>query len=59
LLKGVVMDVTVVTDSELFQEIGRRFDEKQSSISEMEFMTKKLLELNEKHAELSSLMKMI
>lgn len=53
------MDVTVVTDSELFQEIGRRFDEKQSSISEMEFMTKKLLELNEKHAELSSLMKMI
>jgi len=45
------MEVTEVTDSELLQEIGRRFDEKQSSISEMEFMTKKLLKLNEKNKD--------
>ncbi len=42
------MDVNNISDTELLKEIGRRFEEKASSINEMEFMTKKLLELNEK-----------
>ncbi len=41
------MDVNNVSDKELLKEIGRRFEEKASSISEMEFMTKKLLDMNE------------
>lgn len=45
------MDISVVTDSELQKEIGRRFEEKSASLKEMEFMTKKLLELNEKSKE--------
>ncbi|QOY55782.1 HAMP domain-containing histidine kinase [Candidatus Sulfurimonas marisnigri] len=43
------MEISRITDSELLKEIGRRFEEKKASISEMEFMTKKLLELNEKN----------
>lgn len=43
------MDIINTSDSDLLQEIGRRFKEKQSSIDEMEFMTKKLLVLNEKN----------
>lgn len=43
------MDISNIQDKELLREIGRRFDEKSSSISEMEFLTKKLLDLNEKH----------
>ncbi len=42
------MQISTVTDSDLLKEIGRRFEEKKSSIEEMEFMTKKLLDLNEK-----------
>lgn len=42
------MDISKANDNELLKEIGRRFDEKASSISEMEFLTKKLLDLNEK-----------
>lgn len=46
-------DIQQLTDKDLIEEISRRFDEKTASIKEMEFMTKKLLELNErtKHAE--------
>lgn len=43
------MEITNITDSDLLKEIDRRFQEKQSSIEEMEFMTKKLLTLNEKN----------
>jgi hypothetical protein len=42
------MDLSTLSDSSLLKEIDRRFKEKQSSIEEMEFLTKKLLELNEK-----------
>jgi signal transduction histidine kinase len=42
------MDISKANDGELLKEIGRRFDEKASSIEEMEFLTKKLLDLNEK-----------
>lgn len=42
------MDVGKIDDKELLNEIGRRFDEKASSIVEMEFLTKKLLDMNEK-----------
>lgn len=42
------MDANSISDAELLKEIGRRFDEKASSIEEMEFMTKKLLDMNEK-----------
>ncbi|MBN2965200.1 HAMP domain-containing histidine kinase [Sulfurospirillum sp. T05] len=42
------MDIGTVTDDALLGEIDRRFKEKQSSIEEMEFLTKKLLEMNEK-----------
>ena len=43
------MDIANVNDNELLEEIGRRFKEKQSSIEEMEFLTKKLLDMNEKN----------
>lgn len=42
------MDIAQINDKELLKEIGRRFEEKASSIEEMEFLTKKLMELNEK-----------
>ena len=42
------MDIAKVDDNELLKEIGRRFDEKASSIEEMEFLTKKLLDMNKK-----------
>ena len=42
------MDISNAKDNELLKEIGRRFDEKASSIEEMEFLTKKLLDMNEK-----------
>jgi signal transduction histidine kinase len=42
------MDISKAQDSELLKEISRRFDEKASSIEEMEFLTKKLLDMNEK-----------
>ena len=42
------MDISTLSDNALLGEIDRRFKEKQSSIEEMEFLTKKLLELNEK-----------
>lgn len=40
-------DLQEINDKDLIVEISRRFEEKQASITEMEFMTKKLLELNE------------
>lgn len=40
-----------LSDQELLSEISRRFDEKEASIKEMEFMTKKLLDMNEKTKE--------
>ena len=45
------MDISETSDSELLEEIGRRFEEKKASINEMEFMTKKLLDLNEKNKQ--------
>ena len=42
------MDIAKVNDTQLLKEIDRRFKEKASSIEEMEFLTKKLLEMNEK-----------
>lgn len=45
------MEIANISDDELLKEIGRRFDEKSASIAEMEFMTKKLLEMNEKSKE--------
>ncbi len=41
------MEISKVSDGDLLKEISRRFDEKQSSIAEMEFLTKKLLAMNE------------
>lgn len=40
-----------IKDSDLVTEIARRFEEKTASIQEMEFMTKKLLDLNEQAKE--------
>lgn len=45
------MGITYLSDTELLKEIERRFKEKSASIAEMEFMTKKLLEMNEKSKE--------
>lgn len=45
------MEITQLDDQELLNEISRRFQEKRASIHEMEFMTKKLLEFNEKAKE--------
>ncbi len=45
------MEITQLDDQDLLKEIGRRFQEKSASIQEMEFLTKKLLELNEKAKE--------
>lgn len=42
------MNIGNISDMDLLHEIGRRFEEKSSSITEMEFMTRKLLEMNEK-----------
>lgn len=42
------MDMTKLDDAEIIFEISRRFEEKNASIKEMEFMTKKLLDLNER-----------
>lgn len=44
------MKIAQYDDQALLDEISRRFEEKRASIHEMEFMTKKLLELNE-HAK--------
>jgi K+-sensing histidine kinase KdpD len=43
------MDISKTSDTQLLEEIGRRFEEKKASIKEMEFMTKKLLDMNEKN----------
>lgn len=45
------MEIAKLDDQVLLDEINRRFREKRASIDEMEFMTKKLLELNEKAKE--------
>jgi len=45
------MDITETSDTQLLDEIKRRFEEKAASINEMEFMTKKLLDLNEKNKQ--------
>lgn len=41
------LDLGKVDDNEIIKELNRRLEEKNASITEMEFMTKKLLELNE------------
>lgn len=48
------MEIINISDQELLKEIGRRFEEKSASISEMEFMTKKLLEMNERSKEVEA-----
>ncbi len=45
------MEMSNVTDDNLLKEISRRFDEKKASIVEMEFMTKKLLDMNDKNKD--------
>lgn len=44
-------DLSKLEDQEILNEIGRRFKEKSASIAEMEFMTKKLMELNKQTQE--------
>ena len=48
------MEIVNMSDQALLKEIGRRFEEKSASISEMEFMTKKLLEMNERSKEVEA-----
>jgi signal transduction histidine kinase len=48
------MEIENISDQELLKEIGRRFEEKSASIAEMEFMTKKLLEMNERSKEVEA-----
>lgn len=48
------MEIINISDQDLLKEIGRRFEEKSASISEMEFMTKKLLEMNERSKEVEA-----
>ena len=43
------MQMTDITDSALLAEIERRFEEKNASVTDMELMTKELLELNEQN----------
>ena len=38
-----------VTDQELIEEISRRIEQKEASIKYIEYMTRKLLKLNEKY----------
>lgn len=45
------MDLREVDDKAIIAEVERRFEEKNASMKEMEFLTKKLLELNEKAQE--------
>ncbi|MDR1912791.1 MAG: hypothetical protein LBQ52_10675, partial [Helicobacteraceae bacterium] len=40
-------DIQNLTDQDLIAELTRRLDQKNASIEEVEFMTKKLLSLNE------------
>ncbi len=47
-MKSEQVDISQVEDDAILWEVGRRFEEKNASIKEMEFMTKKLLEMNEK-----------
>lgn len=42
------MDISKAEDAEIIFEITRRFEEKNASLKEMESMTKKLLDLNER-----------
>lgn len=42
------MDISKVDDAEIIFEITKRFEEKNASLKEMEFMTKKLLDMNER-----------
>ncbi len=48
-------NIEQLSDQELLGEISRRFEEKAASIKEMEFMTKKLLELNERTKQTESI----
>lgn len=43
-----------LSDDVILKEIKRRFDEKSSSLAEMEFLNRKLLELNKKLSEMDS-----
>lgn len=47
-------DLQRLSDSELLDEINRRFDEKSNSLNELEFLNKKLLELNNQLVEMDS-----
>ena len=48
-------EINVFSDRELLAEIERRFSEKTASIKEMEFLTKKLMELNERSKQADSI----
>ncbi len=46
--------IETISDDALLEEVKRRFDQKNSSLEELEFLTKKLYELNEKLKETDS-----
>ncbi|MDR1452261.1 MAG: sensor histidine kinase [Helicobacteraceae bacterium] len=48
-------EIQNINDGELIAELSRRLDEKNASIKEVEFLTKKLLSLNEKTKESESI----
>ena len=45
------MNLEIASDDQLLDEVKRRFDQKNASLSELEFLTKKLYDLNEKLKE--------
>ncbi|MEF3191312.1 MAG: HAMP domain-containing histidine kinase [Campylobacterales bacterium] len=48
------MNMQMIGDADLVREIGRRLDEKNASLRELEFMTKKLTDLNQRLIEMDS-----
>ena len=49
-----MQEIEKISDSELLLEIQRRFDEKNSTLGEMEFLNKKLIDLNKRLMEVDS-----
>jgi signal transduction histidine kinase len=49
-----MQEIEKISDSELLSEIQRRFEEKNSTLGEMEFLNKKLIDLNKRLMEVDS-----
>ncbi len=49
-----MLEIEKISDGELLGEIQRRFDEKNSTLKEMEFLNKKLIDLNKRLMEADS-----